>query len=118
MKSNLFILLGIFIPSICYAEIDYISNYQYQSLQKHYIQLSSVVTQSPGTTSPHWLLLMYKMKYRVLAINVSSSPGSITVNKKGVYFLIAGGQVGKTGAGGTTLLDMWFRKNGIRYSQV
>lgn len=83
------------------------------SLQKHYAQLSSTVSQQPGTTSPVVVTFNQNDEIQGLTHSTVANTGSITVNKTGVYAIFAGAQIGKTSGASTVISDMWIRVNNI-----
>ena len=78
-----------------------------------YAQLSNVVGTIPVDTNPYWV--MFHQIDEIRGRNILQDGGtSIVVEEKGIYAIVNGVQVAKTGGGGTaTYLDHWIRKNGI-----
>lgn len=83
------------------------------SLQKHYAQLSSIVNQQPGTTSPVVVTFDQNDQIQGLTHSTVTNTGSITVNKTGVYAIFAGAQIGKESGASTVVSDMWLRVNNV-----
>src|SRR3990170_3637821 len=73
-----------------------------------YIQLSDSTNQAPGTTSP--TLVTFDTMDEQETFSFSPTSGTITVPTSGVYFIMAGGQIGET-TNSNVNVDMWFRKN-------
>lgn len=78
--------------------------------EQPYIQLSDSTNQSPGTTS--LVLVTFDTMDEQQIFNFSPTSGTITVPLAGVYFIMAGGQVGET-SNSNVNVDMWFRKNSV-----
>ena len=75
-----------------------------------YIQLSDSTNQAPGTTSP--VLVTFNTLDEQETFSFSPTSGTVTVPTSGVYFIMAGGQVGET-SNANVNVDMWFRKNSV-----
>jgi len=79
---------------------------------KVYVQLSDFTNQQPTTTLPTAI----KFNTNDYLSGVKHSPAGendkIIILENGIYFLIAGGQVGRESGMLLQFVDMWFRVNG------
>lgn len=80
------------------------------ALDPAYGQLSDSTNQQPGVLTP----VLVSFNTLDALVGISYSGGSLTTTRSGIYLLVVGGQVGKTGGGGqNVLVDMWLRRNGV-----
>jgi len=74
-----------------------------------YGQFVNVLTLIPVDTNP--LLVTFQIE-EIRGITLVGN-SDITIQERGIYYIVSGGQCDKTGgAGGAHFIDMWIRKNG------
>lgn len=74
-------------------------------------QLSSNESQKPSDTVPH--VVTYNLQDVLVGASHTSGDSKVYVRNDGLYHLIVGGQVDRTGGGGVShYADYWLRKNG------
>lgn len=74
-------------------------------------QLSSSVSQLPSDTLAH--VITYDTQDLVMGIAHTIGGSKVTVPSDGVYVIVLGGQISRTGGGGVQSEDIWLRKNGV-----
>lgn len=79
---------------------------------KVYVQLSDSTNQQPTTTLPTAIKFNTNDFLSGVGHNTAGENDKIVISENGVYFLIAGGQVGRENGMLLQFVDMWFRVNG------
>ena len=77
-----------------------------------YASISSNANQQPSDTNANIVTLNQNDVLSGITHSTSSNPGVITIQKKGVYVIVATYQVGRTTTGGTIIISGWIKKNG------
>jgi hypothetical protein len=73
-----------------------------------YAQLSSGATQTPGAKGN-----LITLEQNDAVKQIGNNNGVVTIEKAGIYFVMASGQVGNTKQNGKGAVRLWLRRNGI-----